>query len=110
MSASNWAICPRCRQEAERNAEFNRQMVADLYGRVSVEEFDAARAGLEATLAKMLDEDTLSTFREDYEIFGASDGTVKVSYSGSCEVCGLSLDFEHEHAIPGLTPGGEPQP
>jgi len=43
------------------------------------------------------------TFREDYEIYGASDGTVKVDYGGSCTECGLSLSFNHEHEIPGVT-------
>jgi hypothetical protein len=43
------------------------------------------------------------TFREDYEIYGAETGTVKVYYGGSCENCGLTLNFEHEHEIPGVS-------
>jgi hypothetical protein len=42
------------------------------------------------------------TFREYYEIFGAETGTVGVSYSGRCDECGLRLDFEHAHEIPGV--------
>lgn len=39
------------------------------------------------------------TFREDYEIYGAEDGTVMVSYGGSCTTCHLTLDFKHEHNL-----------
>jgi hypothetical protein len=42
------------------------------------------------------------TFREDYQIYGADEGTVHVGYSGSCEKCGLRIDFDHEHEIPGV--------
>ena len=41
-------------------------------------------------------------FREDYEIYGAAKGTIHVGYSGSCQACGLSIDFSHEHEIPGV--------
>jgi hypothetical protein len=43
------------------------------------------------------------TFREDYEIYGAEDGTVTVTYSGSCQSCGLSLSFRDDREIPGVT-------
>jgi hypothetical protein len=39
------------------------------------------------------------TFREDYEIYGAQDGVVKVSYSGHCSRCGSGLDFKAEYPI-----------
>lgn len=40
------------------------------------------------------------TFREDYEIYNAQNGTVRVAYSGHCTVCPCHLDFESEHPIP----------
>lgn len=41
-------------------------------------------------------------FREDYEIYGAEDGAVIVSYSGVCEECNLRLQFETTTPIPGV--------
>lgn len=40
------------------------------------------------------------TFREDYEIWGAENGTVIVHYSGHCTECKAGIDFEHTHDIP----------
>jgi hypothetical protein len=39
------------------------------------------------------------TFREDYEIYVAEDGVVRVSYSGHCERCGSGVDFKTEHPV-----------
>lgn len=39
------------------------------------------------------------TFREDYEIYGAAEGVVRVEYSGNCTACGLSTSFSHDHPI-----------
>ena len=38
----------------------------------------------------MREETLLRTFREDYEFYGADEGTVTVDYSGSCQKCGSS--------------------
>jgi len=46
--------------------------------------------------------DPKESFREDYEIYGADEGTVTVSYSGSCTKCRLSLSFEDDHPIEGV--------
>lgn len=40
------------------------------------------------------------TFREDYEIYGARDGEVMVTYHGECIVCHLVLEFRDVHSIP----------
>ena len=88
MSASNWAKCPRC---AARAAKAQEGMMAKL-----------AEAGLNDgtfTLNVRVEGDT---FREDYEIYGAEQGTIHVGYSGSCQTCGLHIDFSHEHEIPGV--------
>lgn len=77
--------------------EAREREVAAMYGVASVEEFDAARADLELAKREGIREEHDETFREDYEIYGAQTGTVKVRYKGGCEVCGLSLSFEHEH-------------
>jgi hypothetical protein len=88
MSASNWEICPACLKKAVMAAAAERERVMGLYGTVSVEEFDAARAAL-----KTVDPEDHRTFREDYEFYGAASGTVNASYSGACTACGLRVDF-----------------
>lgn len=103
MSADNWAVCPRCLQRAKKREADRLAEVMASYGKVSVAEFDAARAAVEPVR-----EQDFTTFREDYEISGAKTGTVTVSYSGNCDRCGLSLSFEESRAIPGLDE--EPQP
>lgn len=89
MSADNWAICPRCLSEAQDARAAEERRVAALYGTVTVEEFDAARAAL----VDVKPED-YRTFREDYEIYGAEEGEVQASYSGGCTKCLLSVDLE----------------
>lgn len=95
MSASNWAVCPRCMEKARAEKAELRAQVEAGYGVLPIDEFDALRA----RLAEPIDDEVLSTFREDYEIYGANTGTVKVSYSGSCEVCGANLDFQMERSF-----------
>ena len=34
-----------------------------------------------------------SSFREDYEIFGAQSGEIEVHYKGRCKACGLGIAF-----------------
>ena len=88
MSASNWAICPKCKHDEENRITELRKRAAEAYGTIPVEEFDALRAAAE------IPEPSKQTFREDYKIYGAETGEVTVSYSGHCEVCGTGLDFE----------------
>jgi hypothetical protein len=99
MSADNWARCPRCAFRESRRIDARAAEIAKLYGTVSVDDFDKARTDLEAQRKAFATRDY--TFREDYEFFGAEDGSVTASYSGSCTKCGLSLSFEDEHAIAG---------
>jgi hypothetical protein len=96
MSADNWAVCPRCKikRDSEIQAEMNR--VAASYGNVPVEEFDAARSLLADKINTIPDR----TFREDYEFYGVEDGTLHISYSGNCGVCGLTFTHQSEHPLP----------
>jgi hypothetical protein len=71
MSADNWTTCKRCAD-------------AQLVGASAI---PPARETLP------------TTFREDYEIYGADKGVVKVSYSGHCQNCGYGIDFEYERPI-----------
>lgn len=95
MSADNWADCPRCKVIREAALTERERAVENAYGKVPVAEFDAMRAELERDANTLID----PTFREDYEIYGAEDGVVKVRYQGRCKDCGLSLKFEHDHPL-----------
>lgn len=92
MSASNWAICPRCKAREEARIVELQKRADKAYGKVPVDEFDALRRAAETPI----DEDALATFREDYEIYGAEDGQLIVSYGGGCENCGLKHSFRHD--------------
>lgn len=95
MSASNWAVCPRCFSRARAAEAEQLAAVMATYGKVPVEEFDQARAAVTTPSPE-----DFCTFREDYEIFGAKEGTVVVDYSGSCRQCGLELSFTDKHPLP----------
>jgi hypothetical protein len=88
MSADNWAICPRCLQQAREANEAECTRVSEMYGTVPVEEFDAARAAI-----KPVDPEEYRTFREDYEFYGAEQGEVIADYEGRCSKCNLGGSF-----------------
>jgi hypothetical protein len=94
VSADNWAVCPACAHRRKQEIDIFRAQVADAYGTLSVGEFDSLRAQLAEMEAKPLPDET---FREDYEFYGADEGTVYVSYSGACQVCDLSVEFRDAH-------------
>lgn len=98
MSANRWSKCPRCAARAEQAFAQRETQLAAAYGTVPVEEFDAMRAQLAADRAAA--EDANPTFREDWEIHGTADGVAHVEYGGGCSVCGLSLEFRHDHELP----------
>lgn len=95
MSADNWAVCPRCLARAREAEAEQLAAVMASYGKVPVEEFDQARAAI-----KPVNPEDFRTFREDYEITGADECVVKVSYGGGCGKCGLGLRFTDEHPLP----------
>lgn len=97
MSASNWEICPRCVVRARKREAEQLAKVMASYGKVPVDEFDAARAKIKPVVPG-----DFQTFREDYEIYGATDGSVHVDYSGGCSECCLSLNFNVERRLEGV--------
>lgn len=107
MSASNWAVCPACKEHRRARAAAAHQVAAEAYGTLPIEQFDRLRAEAEHAAARVEeDSDSTRTFREDYEFYGADTGTVHASYRGSCITCGLSLSFQHEHVLfPPAAPG-----
>lgn len=96
MSADNWAICPACLDRATAAKEAQVQNVKNVYGTISIEEFDQLRAESE----EPIDERALTTFREDYEFYLDVDPhRVEVRYSGYCTVCGSGVKFADTRAI-----------
>lgn len=95
MSADNWAICPRCASKHEEHVKVLIAALDEAYGKVPVEEFDRLRSECDAEARKELEQ----TFREDYEIWGAEDGELNVSYSGGCRECGLGHKFKHSETF-----------
>lgn len=98
MSADNWTVCPRCQARRNRELRDMDQEIAESYRQVPLDEYMQMQAERDV----MREETLLRTFREDYEFYGADEGTVTVDYSGSCQKCGLETHFDHEHKIEGV--------
>lgn len=99
MSASNWARCPRCVAKRLSDLAELDVKVTQSYGAVPVEEFDRMRAEAIRQRIDVEDEGSYQTLCEDYEIYGAEDGVVVVSYSCGCQICGLGTNFNHKHPL-----------
>ena len=95
MSADNWAQCPRCAANRQAAVRDLIAKAAQAYGVLPISEFDKLRQSAVDLECESLN----STYRENYEISGAEDGEVVVSYRGSCARCGLSLKFEDTHPL-----------
>lgn len=89
MGADNWAVCPRCFTEAEKDAKAQLEEVMSLYGKVPVEDFDARRKAIPNPQRA-----GFMTLREDYGFVNNNAGVVEVEYRASCVKCGLSHKFE----------------
>jgi hypothetical protein len=103
VSADNWATCPVCFRKALDKQEQAVKEAAAAYGVVPAEEYEGLLAA--SRVVPDPEDEQYQTFREDYEIWGASTGTVKVDYSGHCDKCNTGLDFEFEREIPGIGGG-----
>lgn len=103
MSAMNYNECPRCRVRAEDERSAALLKVEQMYGVAPMAEYEAAKAAVPVIAKRPL------TLREDWEITGASSGTVVISYYTSCEACGLKASFTDRHPLdpPALTAGPE---
>lgn len=93
MSADNWTHCPKCVAGREAKLVAERQRIAALYGKVSVEAFESTRAGLR----KLEESHPEQTLREDYEI-GIDNCEFSVSYSAGCK-CGFRYEFKHSAKV-----------
>lgn len=87
MSADNWAICPRCKADADTKQQQLAEKIATSYGKIPEAEYLELR--IQAESKPVLSE----TLREDYELCTNADGTFEVSYSCSCSRCGFRYSY-----------------
>lgn len=102
MSADNWACCPRCTDARIAAVEELERKMDEAYGKVDREAYKAledAFAEAERVVERWQEDDSHHTFREDYEIYGATEGVIRVGYKGACTECGLSVRFTHEESF-----------
>lgn len=101
MSADRWSQCPRCKAGRLAKAKAAQDKATAAYGKVPVEEFDRLRGEVVALFAVVEQDDMPSrTFREDWELTRPDEDGVSIRYSGACEVCDLTLTFEHDCPLP----------
>lgn len=86
MSADNWAVCPQCHAEREKNIEKRAGEINAQYGKVGRDKF----IKMSDELNKFSEQKEQTTLREDYEQ-GIIDGEYYLRYSASCTVCGWSF-------------------
>ncbi len=98
MSADNWAVCPRCSDDNQAEVDRLAEEMKKAYGKVTAEEFVALTGQFAAARDKARDAREVGTeFREDYEIYGAEDGVLKIRYGGHCRMCGLDVQINIDH-------------
>jgi hypothetical protein len=96
MSADSWAMCPRCTNNDEQEIPAMERKLHESYGKVSFEEYEQMQTTIDECRYERDNNPRRATFREDYEFYGAETGTLQISYSGQCTVCGLKLKFQEE--------------
>jgi len=90
MSADKWDVCPRCLDEALKKKVADAAAAEAAYGVIPREEY----ADLLLTAEALVNLE--ATFRQDYEFYGASEGTLTISYGGTCTECGLTLSIQEK--------------
>jgi hypothetical protein len=98
VSADNWAKCPRCTDSKQAEIDRLTEEMNESYSKVSVEKFMGLNKQLLAAKdAAFRAQNASETFREDYEIYGAEDGEIKIRYSGYCTECKLQVKIDVDH-------------
>lgn len=93
MSADNWAVCPKCKQDADKEQKEREQKARKAYGKVTAEEY------IELRQAAMNVTELEKTLREDYEMGMDDDGEFWVSYSCDCQTCGFQWSYKHKEKV-----------
>jgi hypothetical protein len=100
MGADSYDQCPKCLKQAQAAQAARETAVDAAYGQVSLSQFDLMRDEVDRERVKL--EKFPQTWAQRYDIDGASEGLVTISYRGSCRVCNTSVEFDSIHEIPGL--------
>ena len=87
MSADNWSECPICKNKKKKDVE----KLQKAYGNISMEKFQEMVEELDNQEA---DEYDGTPLREDYEVGVSDDGLAYIIYSGICQNCGASWQFD----------------
>lgn len=93
MSADAWAPCPKCQHVSRQQAEEERKVYEDAYGKVPEEQYLELRAEVKKIEEERLAAGEEGNFRENYEI-GLIDGKFMVNYRGFCTVCGFKIVYK----------------
>jgi hypothetical protein len=96
MSANNYSTCPRCVRRAGKARKDALAALRDAYGTVTAEDY----ASLTASVPPEPDPEDHDSLGEFYEIHGAENGTITVSFAAHCRECGLNVEFTYKHVIP----------
>lgn len=93
MSATNWAVCPRCYDNLYLGTEKRNQEINSLYGKIPLEEFTKLQKEAASPPSMQDLPESSYTFREDYEIYNAESGCLVIDYHGQCTKCNLRFVF-----------------
>lgn len=93
MSADNWAICPKCKNDVKEIREAFTRKAEAAYGKVTEAQYKSLCDN--ATKEIKLEE----TLREDFQIYTNADGEFSVSYGCMCETCGLEFVYNFKQQI-----------
>ena len=85
MSADNWSICPKCKDEMGKKLE-------DSYGKISQDEY-------QQLLNKTAKYSNDRTLREDYSIFTDENGLFQIIYLCRCDRCGFKYTYKYTEQL-----------
>ena len=92
MSPRNWRECPACVQKEKDRTKAAETALEAAYGKVTREKYEEMKKECEY-------QDVEESLREYYEIKPTNDGVFYVSYSCSCDNCGIEHSFKHTEDI-----------
>ena len=95
MSASNWAMCPKCEEKKLKSIATKRQSVAEKYGKWPQEKWEEERRATENWIAS---QSSVPSLREDWEL-GIHNGEFYVIYHGCCNKCDFEFHHKHERTV-----------
>ena len=99
MSANNWATCPKCKKQYGERVQKILAELGDQYGKVTADKYRELSIESDKKLSQLREPVDGWTLREDWELGTYIDGTFMVSYSCSCDVCGLSYSHKFSEFI-----------